>query len=30
MRSAVHLFDELATLGKAGLAAPRERRRSSR
>jgi hypothetical protein len=26
MRSAVHLFDELATLGKTGLAAPRARR----
>jgi acetylornithine deacetylase/succinyl-diaminopimelate desuccinylase-like protein len=30
MRSAVHLFDELATLGKAGLAAPREKRRPTR
>jgi acetylornithine deacetylase/succinyl-diaminopimelate desuccinylase-like protein len=30
MRSAVHLFDELATLGKATLAAPPERRRPPR
>ena len=30
MRSAVHLFDELATLGKTGLGAPRERPRPPR
>jgi acetylornithine deacetylase/succinyl-diaminopimelate desuccinylase-like protein len=30
MRSAVHLFDELATLGNAGLAAPRRPRRRPR